>query len=88
MPLSRKARTALKAYGHETCVQAFFRNELDGEGASTVGFYHGLTTRQADAAIDAGREFLLNEHRIEVECLTCSVHFSQYVRAVRPSYGA
>ena len=51
-----KTQRAIKAYGIETCRQAFRMHDKDGEGGSTVGFYLGLKTRQADAAIDAGRE--------------------------------
>jgi hypothetical protein len=51
-----KTQRAIKAYGAETCRKAFRMHDTDGEGGSTVGFYLGLKTRQADAAIDAGRE--------------------------------
>ena len=84
--LSRKTRTALKAYGHETCAKAFLLHHCDGEGGRTVGFYMGLTTRQADAAIDAGEAFFRDQHRIETEMLTSSCSFDRYVRANRPNY--
>jgi hypothetical protein len=51
-----KTQRAIKAYGAKTCRDAFRMHDTDGEGGSTVGFYLGLKTRQADAAIDAGRE--------------------------------
>lgn len=54
--LSPKTRRAIAAYGQDVCVAAFRKHHEDGEGASTVGFCLGLKTRQADAAIDAGRE--------------------------------
>ena len=47
---------AIKNYGMDTCRKAYEMHSRDGEGASTVGHYLGLTTRQADAAINAGRE--------------------------------
>lgn len=53
---SAKTQLAVKKYGYKTCVEAFRMNELDGEGARTVGIYLGLKTGQADAAINAGRE--------------------------------
>jgi hypothetical protein len=54
--LTSKTKTAIAKYGIETCRKAFDRHDLNGEGANTVGFYLKLTTRQADAAINAGRE--------------------------------
>lgn len=54
-----KTRRAVQAYGHEACVEAFRMHTQDGEGASTIAFQGPSTiktTRQADAAINAGRE--------------------------------
>jgi hypothetical protein len=45
---------AVNAYGRDTCERAYAMY-LRGNGASTIGFDLGLTTRQADAAINAGR---------------------------------
>lgn len=56
MAYSTKTQRAIKTYGYDACVKAFRMHDRDGEGGSTVGFYLGLKTRQADAAIDAGRE--------------------------------
>lgn len=53
-----KTQRAIKAYGFYKCVDAFRKHDRDGEGASTVGFYLGLKTNQADAAINAGREIV------------------------------
>lgn len=58
MELSASTKRAVKAYGAAVCVACYEQN-LDGEGASTIGITNGhikLTTRQADAAINAGRE--------------------------------
>lgn len=52
---SERTERAIKAYGMDTCAQAY-RLHCQGEGARTVGIYLHLTTRQADCAIDAGRE--------------------------------
>lgn len=55
--LSRKARAAIERYGESVCRGAYRRHIVDGEGASTLAAEHGkMTTRQMDAAIDAGRE--------------------------------
>jgi hypothetical protein len=54
--LSVKAARAVHAYGLELCRRAYAMHR-EGNGARTVGFEYGLTTRQADAAIDAGREY-------------------------------
>lgn len=58
MAITRKTKTALAKYSVATCVRAFYMNEREGYGASSIGFEFGLTTRQADAAIDAGREYI------------------------------
>lgn len=60
MPISQKTKRAIAKYGLDACLDAFQMNE-EGEGASTIAFsLQGTTpiktTRQADAAIDAGRE--------------------------------
>lgn len=49
---------AIKKYSKAICLKAFDRHENFGEGANTIGFVLKLTTRQADAAINAGREIL------------------------------
>jgi len=56
MTYSTSTQRAIKAYGIKICMEAFRMHDANGEGGSTVGFYLGLTTRQADAAINAGRE--------------------------------
>jgi hypothetical protein len=59
MKLSKKAKAAIKKYGRESCVYAHSLSEL-GYGANTIAYSFPVanvnTTRQADAAIDAGRE--------------------------------
>ncbi len=52
-PISAKA---CKKYTLAVCLKMFRGNE-NGWGASNLGFEYGLTTRQAEAAIDAGREY-------------------------------
>ena len=56
--LSRNTRRAVAKYGEAACREAYTSHTADGEGASTVGFGLGLTTGQADAAINAGRELV------------------------------
>ena len=58
MTFSPKTQRAIKSYGYDTCLDAFRMHDRDGEGGSTVGFYLGLKTNQADAAINAGREIV------------------------------
>lgn len=53
--LSPKTRRAVAKYGRDDCLRAFVENRA-GNGARTIGFEQGLTTNQADAAINAGRE--------------------------------
>jgi hypothetical protein len=54
--MSKLTKTAIAKYTEQTCIKAFAMHNDQGMGANTVGFYLGLTTRQADAAINAGRE--------------------------------
>ena len=59
MNLSRNTRRAVSAYGLMACLEAARMHLIDGEGASTVAFQCNrtiTTTRQADAAINAGIE--------------------------------
>ena len=44
--------TAFNKYGITNCESAYLKSQL-GNGASTIGFNLGLTTNQADAAINA-----------------------------------
>jgi hypothetical protein len=53
---SSKTQRAIAKYTKAACIEAHRMHSIDGEGGSTVGFYLGLTTRQADAAINAGQE--------------------------------
>lgn len=53
--LTKKAKAAIAKYGMEKCQRAYAQHE-SGNGANTIGFYLKLTTNQADAAINAGRE--------------------------------
>lgn len=53
--LSPKAQRAVANYGLGVCLEAYRMTDT-GDGARTIGSDLGLTTNQADAAIDAGRE--------------------------------
>lgn len=53
--LSPNAKRAVANYGLWVCLEAY-RMTHSGDGARTIGSDLGLTTNQADAAIDAGRE--------------------------------
>ena len=53
--LSAKAKRAVKNYGVGVCLDAY-RMTDSGDGARTIATNFNLTTHQADAAIDAGRE--------------------------------
>lgn len=59
--LSPKTRRAVAKYGRKACVDAYSIHQ-EGNGASTVGFYLNLTTQQADAAINAGREIAAKDN--------------------------
>jgi len=64
--LTRKTAQAIKLYGEQVCREAYLRNTKHGEGASTISLtMSGVsTTRQADAAINAGAE-IFSAERIE-----------------------
>ena len=51
---------AINKYGKQVCIDAYELHRK-GEGARTIGFYLNLTTRQADCAIDAGRDITKQE---------------------------
>lgn len=53
--ISPNAKRAVANYGLGICLEAY-RMTATGDGARTIGNDLGLTTNQADAAIDAGRE--------------------------------
>lgn len=53
-------RRTIAKYSEATCREAWELHSR-GEGGRTVGFYLGLTTRQADAAINAGRALSQDE---------------------------
>lgn len=48
-------KKAIAKHGREKCITAYRMNYVQGEGASTIGIEMGVTTRQADAMINAGR---------------------------------
>lgn len=60
LPLSRKAKAAIAKYGAEACRMAYRIHTERGEGAASIALAYPVpnvhTTRQADSAIDAGRE--------------------------------
>lgn len=54
--LTNKTRRAIEKYGEVVCTHAFRLNREVGEGPSTIGIGLGITTMQANAAINAGAE--------------------------------
>jgi hypothetical protein len=54
--LSTATKNAIAKYGIDNCLWAFEEHEKNGSGANTIGIFLNMTTRQADAAINAGRE--------------------------------
>lgn len=57
---------AIAKYGRQTCLDAYDLH-TQGNGAGTIGFYLNLTTRQADCAIDAGRDIFNQEDDRDAE---------------------
>lgn len=77
--MKKSTKAAIEKYGLAVCVEAARLCDVEGEGASTVAQCLGLRgangsigTRQADAAINAGREVIgslkpiLDESGVEV----------------------
>ncbi len=54
--LTRKTKNAINKHGMKRCLEAFKRYEGTGTGATTIAYDMDVTTNQADAMIDAGRE--------------------------------
>jgi len=55
-PYTKKTQLAIEHYGADVCAQAYVSCDIIGNGARSIGYEFGLTTNQADAAINAGRE--------------------------------
>lgn len=53
--LTTNTKRAIAKYGEAVCKESFSMTK-SGDGGRTIGFDLNLTTRQADAAIAAGRE--------------------------------
>lgn len=53
---TKATKAAITRYGYATCIDAFRSHDRDGEGTGFIGVFLGLTPRQVDAAINAGRE--------------------------------
>lgn len=64
--LSPKAKRAITKYGKDVCMEAFRMNNR-GEGARTISFEFKMSTNQADAAIDAGRELTAQGNTMKIE---------------------
>ncbi len=63
-PLTTAQLRAVNKHGHATALNAYELN-CQGEGASTVGIYLGVSTREADVLINAGR--ILTERTTETK---------------------
>lgn len=56
--LSVKSARAVQKYGLDECIKAYAKNQ-EGYGASTIAFENRWKTNQADAAINAGQEYIV-----------------------------
>jgi hypothetical protein len=59
--MTNKSKIAIKKWGKDLALKCFYLNYLFGNGAQGIGQGLGLTTRQADSLIDAGRELCQSE---------------------------
>jgi len=63
--LSEKTKDAIKKHGREKCIEAFNRYDNgNGGGAKTIAYDMDVTTNQADAMIDAGRELSQSKSKV------------------------
>ena len=53
-----KTKKAIKKWGLDLAIKFLYLNEEIGNGAKSIGKDHGMTTRQADSLINAGREIV------------------------------
>jgi hypothetical protein len=65
MKISRKTKAAIQKYGIDKCREAYNKYEKTGNGAKTIGWEMGYTTRQIDSMIDAFRE--INQFTTELQ---------------------
>jgi hypothetical protein len=63
--MTNKSKIAIKKWGIDLVLKCFYLNDVVGMGGRTIGQELGLTTRQADSLIDAGRE-LWFENKIDI----------------------
>jgi hypothetical protein len=56
--MTNKAKKAIKKWGFPLAIKFLYLNEEIGNGAKSIGQDHGMTTRQADSLINAGREIV------------------------------
>lgn len=54
-------KAAIKKYTEEVCIECYDVYAKNSMGAKSIGEQFNLTTRQADAAINAGRELSTNK---------------------------
>ena len=54
--MKRTTKAAISKYTKQICIDCYNLAEQDGMGARSIGEKFNLTTNQADAAINAGRE--------------------------------
>lgn len=83
LELSRANREAIKRHGQVQCIRAYEQHLLDGIGAAYVAQCEGLTTRQADAIIDAGRALVAHAYAMECHTGTAYTTLQGYVRINR-----
>lgn len=56
--VTNKTKKAIKRWGLDLAIKFLYLNEEVGNGAKSIGKDHGMTTRQADSLINAGREIV------------------------------
>jgi hypothetical protein len=64
--LKPSTKRAVENYSRSGCVRAYLLNTKSGEGAASIANSYDIpnvrTTRQADAAINAGRDLIRSGH--------------------------
>jgi hypothetical protein len=56
--VTNKTKKAINKWGLDLAIKFLYLNEEMGNGAKSIGQDYGMTTRQADSLINAGREIV------------------------------
>jgi hypothetical protein len=89
MALSPKTKRAIQKYGLEVCKKAYEKHQ-EGDGANTISWevdgLKGGCTRQADAAINAYEEYLVQQEAPVMEKVKVTPSQQKYIDMIRKNH--